>query len=302
MNDPYLVWAALEAAEAGDDRLGFAFATDAGPVGAAPDEGGGELDLAVMNGLGRLLKDARWATGRNHPIGEEVGAFEANPQGHRHRGTARGGQAASGLEILLRQDAAQMTQALLERDQRIDQQQAALQQLSRSLDDLQADVVRWRCRSAEFQNLAERAREELDQVRSQRNVARSEVEAVQRRWQQQVRQYELQLNASRVECERLQRALDSARAEQPFQGQLPWVQLPHTPVEPPAKIPAEAPPDTPPPASAATPSAPSPTMAAKLAAVAGRSLSDDAASPLRHVFTRLRGRWQDQPRGVNCSQ
>jgi chromosome segregation ATPase len=49
----------------------------------------------------------------------------------------------------------------------------------------------------------------LRQMRSQRDVARSQCEQLQRRWKQQVEQIETRLNQSQLECERLQRELDA---------------------------------------------------------------------------------------------
>ncbi len=49
----------------------------------------------------------------------------------------------------------------------------------------------------------------LTQLRSQRDVARSQCEQLQRRWNQQVAQIEQRLSQSQLECERLQRELDA---------------------------------------------------------------------------------------------
>jgi SMC interacting uncharacterized protein involved in chromosome segregation len=49
----------------------------------------------------------------------------------------------------------------------------------------------------------------LKQMRSQRDVARSQCEQLQRRWKHQVEQIEQRLNQTQLECERLQRELDA---------------------------------------------------------------------------------------------
>jgi chromosome segregation ATPase len=52
----------------------------------------------------------------------------------------------------------------------------------------------------------------LEQMRSQRDVARTQCEDLQRRWQREVGQFEQRLHDSQLECERLRRELD-ARVE-----------------------------------------------------------------------------------------
>ena len=50
----------------------------------------------------------------------------------------------------------------------------------------------------------------VQQMRSQRDVARNQCEQLQRRWRQQVEQIEQRLSESQRQCERLQRELDEA--------------------------------------------------------------------------------------------
>ena len=61
----------------------------------------------------------------------------------------------------------------------------------------------------ELQTAVREMEQSLKQMRSQRDVARSQCEQLQRRWKQQVEQIEQRLNQSQLECERLQRELDA---------------------------------------------------------------------------------------------
>ncbi len=60
----------------------------------------------------------------------------------------------------------------------------------------------------------------LEQMRSQRDVARNQCEDLQRLWKREVDQYEQRLHESQLECERLRRELDS-RGEADRQRALP---------------------------------------------------------------------------------
>ena len=60
----------------------------------------------------------------------------------------------------------------------------------------------------------------LEQMRSQRDVARNQCEDLQRRWKREVDQYEQRLHESQLECERLRRELDS-RGEADRQRAMP---------------------------------------------------------------------------------
>ena len=61
----------------------------------------------------------------------------------------------------------------------------------------------------ELQIAVREMEQSLKQMRSQRDVARSQCEQLQRRWKQQVEQIEQRLNQSQLECERLQHELDA---------------------------------------------------------------------------------------------